>query len=355
VRRDVEILVAAVRGAEGLPDLRGVNWPKLFRLAAANKVLWPLLDRLEGDWQSDAGPPSPLVDEARRQGQAMRERVDRALELLLTTFPEAGILWRVLKTARGFDNVPTDVDVVIPITQLPEACRLLEHDPRVAGSRLTRRTTYDPMGEDKVSYAASPPTIQAGLAKLDLHRSLDWHGRQCIAPELAFAGTHTGDVVGVAVPIPPAEVELLATAASLYFDRRSVPLADLLWMERTVRQPIDWELVLGELDRWGWVTECASFLALAVALAGHVTGQEPPLPDFLTQHAGPVPARARRESARMPYALGARHDLRLLRKRFFHKPGTALFAFTWHRFRAARERVTGGRVTGFGSWYHPGR
>jgi hypothetical protein len=355
VKSEIEILVKAVRGSESPPDLRGLNWPRLLRVAAANKVLWPLVERLDGDWHAAADLPPGQVDQARRQGQAARERGERTLELLLTTLDEAGIYWRVLKTARGIDNIPTDVDVVIPAVQLREACRLLEHDPRIVQSRLRPRGASDPMGEDKVSYAASAPNIQAGLAKLDLHRSLAWHGRQCIAAELAFAGSHMHDVVGVSVPVPPAEVELLATAASLFFDRRAGPLADLLWMEHTLYQPIDWELVSGELDRWGWLREFASFMALAAALAEHVLGEPPPLPEFVTQNARPVPGRARRQSLPMPYPLGVRHDLRLLRGRLFHKPATAIFAFCWHRYRALRERLTRGRVTGFGAWYHPGR
>jgi hypothetical protein len=355
VRTEIEIMVRAVRGPEVPPGLEGLNWPKLFRLAAANKVLWPLVERLAGDWRDAADVPPRLLEDAVSQGFSARARVRRTIEFVRTAFDQEGILWRVLKTARDIDNIPTDVDLVVPAYQFREAHGLLERDPRVHTSRLGLRRGSDIMGEDKVSFAPSAQDAEGGLTKIDLHRSLDWHGRQCVATELALSGSHTGQVAGLPVPVPLVEIELLATAASLLFDRRSVPLADLLWIERTLYQTLDWGLVSAEVERWGWTREFASFLSLAAALAENVVGQPPPLAAFVTQNASPVAKRARRETLPMPFPLGVRHDLRLLAQGLLHAPATALAAFGWHRYRALRERLTRGRVTGFGSWYHPGR
>jgi hypothetical protein len=46
--------------------------------------------------------------------------------------------------------------------------------------------------------------------------------------------------------------------------------------------------------------------------------------------------------------------VKLLAREGWRRPLTGALAFTWHRYRAAREKLTRGRITGYGSWYNPG-
>ena len=355
MRPEIEILVAAGGGGPRPAGLDSIDWPELFRLAAANKLLWPLIERLTGDWADVEPGARRLSEDVGRQALDARERVRRTLAFLETTFEEAGIDWRLVKTCRHIDYVPADIDVVVPAPQYDDAVARLAGDPRLAASRIGPAPGTDLMGEDKTSFAAAPgATPGEDFSKIDVHRRLAWAARELVAADLAFAKCVPGELAGVPVPLPPLEIDFLATAAALVFDRRSVPLLDLMWIEGPLYRGLDWQIVRGETERWGWLAEFASFLKVVEALAENFLGGRPPLPDFVEAAGRPAPKRASAADCPMPFPLGLAHDLRLLVQGWRH-PFTAAYAFAWHRFRSVRERLTKGRRTGFGSWYRSER
>lgn len=360
--RELDLLLKTIEVPSPVRELdyRVINWERCLISASQNKLLYSFSKRLLGGKFSLPGEVEITLREIISYGEKLLREMKEVIHLIQNNLAREGITSLFFKTKKNHPYVLSDIDLLVREEDFAGASQVLEKEKSFTKSRLGIMNERDIMGEDKVSFRVGNylpqnlwqrGTKQAGPIKVDIHRKPSWGGRVLFDSNLIWKNIRRTEICGARCPIPSKEIEALSIVASLIFDRRSIPLLEFLNLKELVKEEIDWNILLGQAERYNWERELLYFFRTLNELNKKLFPKErkPLLP---SQILGGISEKIRiKEAVNFPYRFPPNFALGVILGGAKKNFKATLFNLLYYLFSTTRYYLTGRRVTGWGSWF----
>jgi hypothetical protein len=219
-----------------------IDVKRLIDLAVSNNLLALVNSSISKKYRDEIGNTA-LAHLLEKQDEADRNaaKIRRTLTLIRTILPDA----LLLKTYRGYDRVPNDMDILVgdwedSVAKLKESgFRQSETDPKNMECIFTKSTYW----------------------KIHLHGTVSWCDRNFFDDLIIFKEVRTVTYFGVHVKIPGFTADFLVHLAHMNFEPLHMLLSELLYLY-SIGSKVDYGLLLAQSKKYRWKKTLLRTLAI---------------------------------------------------------------------------------------------
>ncbi len=209
------------------------NEHDLFRCGMNNKILYSFSHFYLNNHSLDSKKDKFSV--VAQEGSKWLDRFNRTLDILSDYLGNQNFV--VIKTFKDPLDVTFDIDIVLK-NDLSESISNLAKDNNFNIEEIEGGTELIPDNDD--------------FLVIDVYKDFSFENKNFTSLDFILKNTRKHEYLGKTYCIPSKESELLLYISQINFQNRFITLHDFIQIKRTVSKSIDWQLLLSEIDKYGW-------------------------------------------------------------------------------------------------------
>ncbi len=250
-----------------LPSFSEINIPKLHRLSIENKLGFYASKALITQFSGQIDPKDEKVLKSFVFScETKIEKLSEATRVLKESLRN----FIVVKTFRGYDVIPNDIDVLVP---------------------NIKESVQDLKAHAKVQLLDAEPNqlmVLIGGQKVHLHEKISWANSEFLDSQLIATNLRTVQLWRIDVNIPNVNADFLTYLAHMNFEPLHFTLSDLIYLCK-IAPTLKWAVTFNQAKKYHWIRALTQSLTLLDSF--HHTLYSEPCPfEELNLHHSPTEA-----------------------------------------------------------------